>query len=85
MGKRYKKALEKTKPADEAIVKDHHQPVTELDEIKSLIQKTSFPCPQSLDLSSPQSLRVSIPQRFISCNMTIILDCRSWHQVYWRL
>jgi len=60
MGRRYKKALEKNNPSSSTgstagnadQVKD-----ADLQEIRQLIQQTSFPCPTSLDLNSPSSLR----------------------------
>ena len=61
MGRRYKKALEKSKPsstgsgnvsANSDQIKD-----ADLQEIRQLIQQTSFPCPTNLDLNSPSSLR----------------------------
>ena len=60
MGKRYKKALEKNNPSSSTgstagnadQIKD-----ADLQEIRQLIQQTSFPCPTSLDLNSPSSLR----------------------------
>ena len=60
MGRRYKKALEKNNPSSSTgsaagnadQIKD-----ADLQEIRQLIQQTSFPCPTSLDLNSPSSLR----------------------------
>ena len=53
MGRRYKKALEHKKSSlQSAEVKE-----TELEEIRTLIHQTSFPCPSDLDLNSSQSLR----------------------------
>jgi hypothetical protein len=56
MGKRYKKALEKTKLKENATSKEQIVD-SEMKEILSLIQQTSFACPVDLDLNSPHSLR----------------------------
>ena len=53
MGRRYKKALEKSKPLNST----ENVKETEEEEIRTLIRQTSFPCPAGLDLNSSQSLR----------------------------
>ena len=60
MGRRYKKALEKSKPsstAGSAAANSDQIKDADLQEIRQLIQQTSFPCPTNLDLNSPSSLR----------------------------
>ncbi len=58
MGRRYKKALEKNKPqATNSTTHSEQAKETETEEIRKLIQQTSFPCPPNLDLNSPGSLR----------------------------
>ena len=53
MGRRYKKALEKTnKPSTKEVDIE-----AENAEIRQLITQTSFPCPPDLDLNSHSSLR----------------------------
>jgi hypothetical protein len=56
MGRRYKKALEKNNPSSSTGSADQIKDA-DLQEIRQLIQQTSFPCPTSLDLNSPSSLR----------------------------
>ena len=56
MGRRYKKALEKNNPSSSTGNADQIKDA-DLQEIRQLIQQTSFPCPTSLDLNSPSSLR----------------------------
>ena len=59
MGRRYKKALEKSKPSSTtgSGANSDQSKDAESQEIGQLIQQTSFPCPTSLDLNSSSSLR----------------------------